>query len=468
MPSRARKAPVIRSFRPRGDVVGFHSLSTGGFQRVELAGGRPARLIESVDSLGASLGEDGTLVFVSTWAQPLAIVRPGASEAVELTRLDTTAGEAAHLWPRILPDHRGVLFTVSMGDGSWDEAGLAVADLETGRHSTVLRGGASGYYVSSGHLVFWRGDALMAVPFDLETLTTRGEPVRVVTGVRLHMGNGAAHFAISEGGTLAYVQGKEETFSESFIADRSGRRLIRLDEAGRTGSPSFSPDGTRLALVLLRGGFFGVGVFDIARRQVTPVALTRDNFGPSWTSSGDRVAFVSNRDGEYSWYASRSDGSGAPEPLFAEAQGWSLRRSAWSRDGRYVAYGRGGRDIWVVETRTSTGRPLIATPATELAPAFSPDGRFLAYQSDESGTAEVYVRSFPNVEARRDLISRSGGQLPVWSRDGKYIFYVSEGGLMQVSVTVVAEGVPRFGQPSLVFEARPSRSSAPSRQEVAL
>ncbi len=443
-------------FSPRGDVIGFYSASARQFQRLALAGGSAARLFEpgTEITVGASWGEDDTLV-TSSWGQPLSVVRPGASEAVDLTRLDAGAREESHVWPQILPGNRGVLFTIWSGDPTWDQSELAVADLESGTHTIVLRGGASARYASSGHLVFWRGNALMAVPFDLDTLTTRGEPVRVVTDVRLYQGSGGAHFAISQGGTLAYVQGKQEMFSESFVADSSGQRVINLDAAGGAGDPVFSPDGTRLALTLYRGGAFGVGVFDIARNQVTPVALTRDNVSPGWTSEGDRVTFMSNRDGGYRWYASRFDGSGAPEPLFSEAQGFNLTRSVWSRDGRYLAYGRGGAegtDVWVLESGTDTGRPLIASPAAESAPTFSPDGRFLAYQSDESGTAEVYVRPFPDVDARRDLISRSGGRRPVWSGNGEHVFYASEEGLMRVPVASVADGVPRFGQPSLVFE----------------
>jgi hypothetical protein len=115
-------------FLSRGDVIGFHSLSAGSFRRMALAGGSPAQLVESVGTAGVSSGEDGTLVFVTNWGRPIHIVRPGASEAVALTRIDTAAGEVAHLWPQVLPDSRGVLFTVAMGDGSWNEAGLAVAD----------------------------------------------------------------------------------------------------------------------------------------------------------------------------------------------------------------------------------------------------------------------------------------------------------------------------------------------------
>ena len=461
-------------FYPSGNAVGFYSPSAGQLQRLELTGGSPTPLIATEGFLGASWGEDGTLVFNASWASPLNIVRPGETEAVGLTRLDAGTGEQGHVWPQILPGDRGVLFTIWSGAPTWDESELAVADLKTGQHTTVLRGGASGRYTESGHLVFWRGNALMAVPFEVDTLTAHGEPVRVVRDVRLEQGPGAAHFAISRGGTLAYVGGGQDSFSETFVVDRSGRRLSGLDETGATGDPVFSPDGTRVALTLYQGGAYGIGVFDIASGRLTPVALDRDNVAPSWTSAGDRITFVSNRDGDYNWYAMRADGSGTPEPLFAQSQGMSLTRSAWSPDGRYLAYGRGslrGSDIWLHEPGgAAEPHPLIMTAAIESAPAFSPDGRLIAYQSDESGAVEIYVRPFPETETRRDLISRSGGQRPVWSTDGSEVFYFAEDGVMRVPVTAGADGVPRFGQPSLLFEMSGIRNfdGSPDGQSFAI
>ena len=278
-------------FSPSGNAIGFYSNSADQLQRLDLGGGRATRLVDTAGSIGSSWGEDGAIVFTVEWGRPLRIARPGESESVNLTQIDVGAGERSHLWPQILPGNRGVLFTIWSGAPTWDEAQLAVADMETGQHTVVLRGGTSGRYASSGHLVFWRGNALMAVPFDLDTLTVAGEPVRVVQDVRLNKGDGGADFAISEGGTLAYVKGGEDAFAESFIVDRSGQQVVRLDETVSTGHPVFSPDGTRVALTLYRGGTFGVGVFDFERGLLTPVAVTGDNLRPSWTSDGDRLTF---------------------------------------------------------------------------------------------------------------------------------------------------------------------------------
>jgi eukaryotic-like serine/threonine-protein kinase len=443
-------------FSPRGDTVGFYS-EAGEVQQVRLSGGTATRLFDANDPLGASWGEDGTIVFSGAWGQPLRIQRRGASESTNLTRIDVGAGERAHVWPQILPGNRAVLFTIWTGAPTWDESRLAVADLETGEHTVVLRGGASGRYATSGHLVFWRGNALVAAPFDVEAQTVTGEPVRVVEDVLLDISSGSPHFALSENGTLAYVPGGVDTFAESFIVNRAGKQVARLDEAESAGLPAFSPDGRRVALTLFRGGTFSIGVYDLERRLLTPLPLTGDNANPTWTRGGDRLTFMSNADGAYNYYSMPFDGSGRPQPLFSANQSFVPSTSSWSPDGRSFAYTKSGdktgRDLWLGTASQPDPKPLLVTAANESAPAFSPDGRFIAYQSDESGALEIYVRPFPQVGARRELISRSGGTVPRWSRDGTEIFYISEKGLMRVPVAPArgGSGTPAFGEPSLTL-----------------
>ncbi|HET9362590.1 MAG TPA: protein kinase, partial [Vicinamibacterales bacterium] len=445
-------------FSPDGSAVGFFSRSSNQLQQLRLAGGGATRLVSAANSVGASWGDDETIVFAEDWGLPLRVTQLGTSATRDLTRLNVSAGERAHLWPQLLPSNRAVLFTVWTAAPTWDESLLAVADLETGMHRIVLRGGAFGRYSSSGHLVFWRDNALMAVPFDLSRLAVSGDPVKVVSGVRLDNSNGGAHFALSSTGTLAYVAGGVDTFAEGFLADRSGRQVVRLDEMVPVGDPAFSPDGKRVALTLYKGGTFGIGVYDLERHLLTPLPLAGDNLRPSWTMKGDRVTFVSNASGAYNYHSMPFDGSGAPEALFTPeqaAQGGLLASAVWSPDGRQLLYGKSGgktgADIWIhTPGQKAAPKALIATGATESNPAFSPDGRFIVYQSDESGTVEVYVRPFPNVDASRELISRSGGTRPTWSREGTEIFYLSGKGMMRVPVTYGRGDAsrPSFGQPS--------------------
>ncbi len=445
-------------FSPGGDVVGFHSASAGEVQQMRLSGGAATRLFDATDSNGASWGDDGTIVFSPGWGQPLRIRRPAAPETTSLTRMNGEAGEGAHLWPQILPGNRAVLFTIWTSALTWDETQLAVADIETGQHTVVLRGGAAGRYASSGHLVFWRGNALAAAPFDLETLAVTGEPVRVVDDVRLDLGSGSPHFALSESGTLAYVTGGVDTFAESFVVDRAGKQMSRLDEAGSVGFPAFSPDGKRVALTLFKGGAYGIGVYDLERRLLTALPLAGDSIYPTWTSEGTRISFLSTAGDGYNYYSIPFDGGARPQPLFSTNQGYVDATSSWSPDGRSFVYTKSGDktglDLWIgVPGQQAAPKPLLMTAANEGSPVFSPDGRFMAYQSDESGALEIYVRPFPQVEARRELISRSGGTSPRWSRDGTEIFYIAEKGLMRVPVASArGSATLSFGQPALALE----------------
>jgi len=232
----------------------------------------------------------------------------------------------------------------------------------------------------------------------------------------------------------------------------------RLDEAESVGHPAFSRDGKRVALTLFRGGTYGIGVYDLERGLLSPLPLTGDALRPTWTAEGDRLTFLSNAGGGYNLHSIPFDGSGRPQPLFPASQGYVNSPSSWSPDGRSLVYARPGDktgwDLWLgVPGQEGGPKPLLVTPANESAPAVSPDGRSIAYQSDESGALEIYVRPFPQVEKRRELISRTGGTAPKWSRDGREIFYLSEQGLMRVPVTSArGSATLSFGQPSLALE----------------
>ncbi len=448
-------------FGPDGNAVAFWT-PTGGLSRVSLAGGAPTSLVStSLIANGGSWAEDGTIVSAFDWGRPLYLTEPGELEIRPLTELDVTSGEGGHLHPQILPGNGAVLFTVWTGAESWDESRLAVADLETGSHRVVLDRGVHGRYTASGHLVFWRGNALMAAPFDLGSLTVRGEPVAVVEGIRLTGGNGSAHFSVSDTGTLAYVAGGLDFFSESVVTDREGQELLRLDERVAVGHPVFSPSGQHVALTIHHGGVYHVGVYDLERGILTTVASTGDNLEPAWTSDGTRITYLSNREGDYSHYTVAADGSGQPQALLPEPHGSCCgNRAAWSPDGEHVIYpSRAGdqaadMDLWVLSASSdSPAEPLVADAGDQSMPAFSPNGRFIVYESTESGANEIWVRPFPAVGQGKNQVSQAGGTRPVWSRDGTEILYATERGIMRVAAQDAGTAsMPRLGRPELALE----------------
>ncbi len=430
------QSPTSPFFSPADDSIGFFS-EGAGFQQLGLAGGVATPLVDAPvqESEGASWG-DGMVVFTDNWGAPLQVLRLDTSETVPLTQLHTDAGERGHLWPQILPGGRTVLFTIWSGASSWDLAQLAVADLATGQHRVIYEGGAHGRYAASGHLVFWRANALMAAPFDVDTLAI-GDPVVMVDGVRLDSDDGSAHFALSDTGTLAFVSGGEDAFSESFIIDRSGQELVRLDETQAVLHPAFSPDGGRVALTLNQGGLFQIGVYDLARGVLDRITSVGDNLQPAWSPDGTRLSYHSNADGNYNYYSIDADGSGRPERLLSSGQGYVQSDFGWTPDGQQLVYpalnDATGVDLWVVSPGQGPDpRPLLNTPADEKEVAFSSDGRFLVYESGQSGATDIIVRMFPDVDARQWRVA--AGRRPVWSSDGGEILYLTDDGISTVSV----------------------------------
>ena len=432
-------------FSPGEDSVGFLA-QPGGLRRLQLSGGAATPLADALEPHGSSWGEDGVIVFAANWAEPLRVRRLDDDAVTRtLTTLDTHAGEFGHLWPQILPGGQAVLFTIWTGAVSWDDTRLAVADLETGQHRVIYEGGSYGRYAASAHLVFWRAGGLMAAPFDVDTLAV-GEPVNVIEGVRLNIENGAASFALSDAGNLAYVPGGPDAFAETFVIDRSGQELLRLDGTLPVGDPAFSPDGGKVAVTLLTGGKWDVGVYDLERGELDRITFLGENMRPTWTPDGARLTYASNAEaeGSYTYYSINGDGSGRPERLFPSGQGVDFQRPAWSPDGAHLVYTASseetGWDLWIVSPgQEPDPRPLLDTPADDTWCAFSPDGQFIVYESAQPGAtdADIVVRPFPEVDDRQWRVA--AGRRPVWSGDGREILYVTDDGISRVTVDADAE-----------------------------
>ena len=428
--------PTMPFFSPEGDTVGFLALP-GGTQQLRLAGGAPTRLVDTMQPHGASWRDDGSLVFNPNWGEPLRVLRVGSAESSPLTTLNADVGERVHLWPQVLPGNRGVLFTVWASAPTWDEAMLAIADVDTGEHRVIFEGGAYGRYASSGHLVFWRGDALMAAAFDIDSFEV-GDAVTVLDGVRFTNEDGAAHYALSEAGTLAYVAGGLDSFAESFVIDRAGQARVPLDSTEAVGHLSFSPDGRQVAGTLFQDGKYSIGVYDLQRAELARVTVGDDNLRPAWSPDGSRLTYLSDADGRYSIYTIKADGSGTQEQVVPSGQSFDFRsRAAWSPDGAHLVYtvlaDATGLNLWIASPGQGTApRPLLDTEADETQGAFSPDGRFLVYHSAHRGESTVVVRPFPDLDSRQWIVGE--GRLPVWRADGSEILYVTDDGVVSVSV----------------------------------
>ena len=453
---------------PDGNWVGFRG-SDDALKKVSIHGGPPVVLSEGMDGIaGASWGVDDSIIFGTVRANVLfRVSAAGGEEREPLTDLEE--GELSHRWPEILPGGRTVLFTVEKGQGDANRE-IAALNLETGERKLLIPGGSNPHYAATGHIVYGVDGTLRGVPFDLDAVEVKGDTIPVLEGV-VTQSRGDAQFSLAEDGTLVYVPGAAVTGGsrEIFWIDRDGQVEPLGTPARNYISVVLSPDG-RQALLEIEGGG-DVWVTELARGTLTRITTDPgDDGSPLWSPDGRRVVFTSNRSGRLELLWKAADGTGTAETLasFDEAE-HRVRPYSWSPEGSALVIEINnpdtGQDVGLVSVDgTGEWEPLIQTAADEQEPVISPDGRWIAYTSDETGEGQVYVQRFPDLGDRRQ-ISVGGGRRPTWSRDGSALIYLGGGppptAVMRVTVqddaAAVGPVVGTAGTPlrlSLLFPGR--------------
>jgi serine/threonine-protein kinase len=437
---------------PDGQWVGFSDGTT--LYKVSIFGGSRVKIAE-LDSAprGATWGRDDTIVFAT--AAPTGLQRvPAAGGTPE--PLTTTNGAEDHLWPAYLPDGNAVLFTIAE-QGSPDAGRIAVLSLGDLEQKVLIAGGTAARYVPTGHIVYSLGDTLLAVGFDPDRLEVTTAPVPVAEGVNVNDVTGAANFGVADNGTLAYARGGQAAASASLVwVNRAGQQEPLPLAPAAYSWPRISPNGAQIAVSI---GQQDVWVADIARGTLSRVTTTpgTDNV-PTWTLDGERLVFASMREGggKLSFFTQRADGTGAAEKLLASAGNGHFKPYAWSPDGARLVfdYGQPPRlDIGVLSLDGSgSWEPLLHSEANEAAPALSPDGHWIAYTSDQTGSCEIYVEGFPELGSRQ-RISTAGGAEAAWSPDGRELYYREGDRLM--SVAIDTEGSFTVGSPQVLFGGLP-------------
>ena len=421
-------------FSPDGQWIAFFTSSA--LKKVTIAGGAAVTISDAPAGRGGSWGDDGTIVFTPSGTPGTSLKRVSDAGGTPDVTTKLANGESTHRWPQLLPGGRAVLFTAS-GPGNYDDANIVLQALPDGPRKILQRGGYYGRYVPSGHLVFVHGGTLFAAPFDLDRLEVTGGAVPVLEGITASTGTGGANFAVSNDGTLVYLQGQSAGDEAPIVwMDRTGQTTpLRTTPANWSGV-RFSPDGTKLAMdVSVAGGVPALWVYDWMRD--TPTRLT---FGviaglrPLWTPDGRRLVFTSPRDGSPNLFWQRADGTGDMQQL-ARSMNTQIAGS-WHPGGKVLAFQeltqQNSNDLLVLpvdgdeQSGWKPGKPTVFlnTPSDEQDPQFSPDGRWMAYQSNESGQAEVYVRPYP-ASPGRWAISSGGGIRPLWSRTRPELFYAT-------------------------------------------
>jgi eukaryotic-like serine/threonine-protein kinase len=407
----------------------------GKLKKVPVGGGPSVVVCDAPIGFGGSWGDNDVIVFAPTSGSGLSQVPAAGGTPTRVTTLDTQKNEFSHRWPEVLPGADTVLFTVGTV-GSWDDAQIVAQSLTSGRRQLVLQGGTHPHYVPTGHLLYFRGGALMAVPFDVAQLKVTGTPLPVLENV-LESFDGAGQASVSRSGSLVYVPGRFESTSRLLMSvDRSGTTSPYSAPPRAYSAPRLSPDGRKLAVTIVAATTEDVWVYDITEGALRQLTFDASNASPVWTPDGASLTFSSNREGASNLFSIRVDGSGTEERL-GVSDNLQLPGS-WSPDGRTLAYversAASGRDIRLLsDAGDRQSRPFLATAANESAPRFSPDGRWVAYVSDESGRNEIYVCPFADPSRKRQ-VSRDGGGEPVWARSGHELFYRSGDRIVAVPI----------------------------------
>jgi serine/threonine-protein kinase len=426
---------------PDGQWIGvFDGASAPALKKVSIAGGPVVTLGRpDAPTRGASWGADGTIIFATSNATTgLQRIPASGGEATVLTRPNRAAGEADHLWPEILPDGHSVLFTITALSGRLDQSQIALLDLRTGTQTVLIRGGSDARYVSSGYLLYAAEGSLRAVAFDLTRLVVVGGSAAVLPQVQT-TATGAANVAVAANGTLVYVPGGVVAAESSLVwVDRQGHETPLPAPRRSYVYPRLSPSGTRVAF-FISDQELDIWLLDLFRSALT--RLTSDpgleNY-PVWAPDGRRVFFSSERDGARNLFV-QTDSTATITRLTDSTS--TQYPTSISPDGRRLVFteiaptAAAGDVLQFGLDGANTVTPLVQTPFSERNGEVSPDGRWLAYDADNSGRFEVYVRPFPDVTAGLWQVSTDGGARPLWARSGHELFYLTEAGaLMRVNV----------------------------------
>jgi Tol biopolymer transport system component len=430
-------------FSPNGEWLGF--FVPGKLQRVALAGGAPQFVCPAVNGNSGSWGEDGQILLSFGFQPGIWRVSATGGKPQRLTGEDESSGSrygSAHL----LPGRRAILF------GTWTagRSAVEVMPLDGGARRRLVDGSYP-QYAKTGHLVYLSGNQLMAVPFDLQSLGVRGASRSVVEDVRRSRNVILGDFALSETGTLVYVPDTKPQ-TRLVLADRTGKRSA-LPLPSRTYMyPALSPEGGRVAVTIADDTGRDLWVGDLARGALSRLTTDGDAVFSLWSPDGTEVIYTSSRAGQYNLFRKRVDDDREPERLVESAHPQSA--TSWSPDGRVLLLNDIDPvtriDIWVLPLDGDVKpRPLIKTPARELRGMFSPDGRWIAYASDESGRDEVYVQAYPGLGHKRQ-ISTDGGMPAAWVSGGRELFYVN--GDQLLSVAIEPGDDLRVGAPRVLFQ----------------
>ena len=421
-------------------------------QKISLSGGTPVVLANSDDNRGGTWNKNGSIVFTASTTQGLSLIPEDGGTVKFITTIDSTKNERTHRWPSFLPDGKHVLFTVGTlsSPDYYENATIDAVNIETGERKTLIKGASTAKYINSGHILFSRSGVLYIVAFDAGNLEIKGQPVPVVEGVYSELTTGITNYMVSDNGTLVYIPGAVEGGNRKIVKiDQNGQNTA-LDSVGHPYlEPQISPDNKKIAIVIRNGEDFDIWIFDIQIKTLSRLTFGGLNRTPHWSPDGKKIAFMKRtKEGKLGIFIKPFDGSGEETLVYSGSN--RLYIDYWTKDGENLVVDKltdnAQSDLIVVPLKGDK-KPWVYldSKVDEYEANISPDGKYLAYLTNETGAYQIYVRSFPGKEGKWQ-ISTDVAEDPRWSPDGKTLYYRKGSQLMAVPVTTsptFSSGVPK-------------------------
>jgi serine/threonine-protein kinase len=451
-------------FSPDGQWVGFYSFQDSTLKKIAITGGAAVTLCAATNPFGVSW--DGDSIIFGQGANGILVVAANGGKPEVWARPES--GEVASS-PQILPGGNAALFTVTKAGNAdrWDKANIVVQSRNSGERKVVIQGGGAARYVPTGHIVYALGTNLLALPFDVKRLEVTGGPIPIVEGIARALNpetnTAAAHVDFSTDGTLAYIPSSSLTTGIGqrvlILTDRGGKNEALGLPAGVYDYPRFSPDGKQLAVQTNDDSGGAISIYDLSgKSSLRRLTFQGNSRGSVWSRDGRRVAFGSSQQGKPGIFWQAADGTGVAERLTTAAAGEDVHLpTSWSPDGNTLVFEipkNGDWGLWALSAKGERkAEPLVDLPGSLQRNAeFSPDGRWFAYLSNEAKSEQVYVQPFPPTGAKYQ-ISREHSHAPVWSPNGKELFYYDVDARKLVAVTIQTQPSFSFGVPvPLPFE----------------
>jgi Tol biopolymer transport system component len=437
---------------PDGRLIGF--FAKGKLKKVDVSGGSAQVVCDAPHGRGGTWNREGTVLFAPDGFGGLERVSSSGGSPTEVTKPDRSRFETSHRWPFFLPDGRHFIYLAANFAGQFDKNAIFLGSLDSDERRPIVSASSNAVYVDPGYLLYVRDGALVAARFDFRHDVLGGELRTITDGVQYYPQTDLALFTVAGPETLVTQSGKGVAKSQLIWFDRSGRSEGSIGSPGLFANPRLSPDGRRVAVDQTDsdGRHVNIWIHELANDSVS-----RFTFGPwldqvpIWSPDGKQVVFSSEQRFIFGLYEKNADGSGSDHQiadLGAARQGfWD-----WSRDGKYLL-AFNNAELWYLSSKDLKGKPYLQAKWIVENAQFSPDARWVAYSTNETGNFEVYVSPFPSASSKWQ-VSRGGGKEPRWRKDGKELFYLSGEGRMMAVEIKTGSGF-EAGSPVTLFQTHP-------------